>query len=167
MNEFVENAVVDTDLAIVEADELVPEESIESKETPDELTLLRAEIATLREDIRLRDEREKASSRMIDEIKEFEKYFPEVGLHQIPNDVWEQVREGASLSASFALNLKKLEMERKRASDFNEKNRRMSSGSLMQNESEKYFSPSEVKKMTPAQVKSHYDDILESMRHWN
>jgi hypothetical protein len=63
--------------------------------------------------------------------------------------------------------LRKIELEKKKISDFNENNRRMSTGSLLQGDGEKYYSPSEVKKMTPAQVKSHYDEIVESMRHWN
>ena len=31
----------------------------------------------------------------------------------------------------------------------------------------KYFTPSEVKKMTPREVKENYDDIVESMKGWN
>ena len=60
-----------------------------------------------------------------------------------------------------------VDMEKKKVGDFNEKNRRMSAGSLMSGENERYFSPSEVKKMTPAQVRSNYDDIVASMKHWN
>ena len=43
----------------------------------------------------------------------------------------------------------------------------MSAGSLASDEGEKYYSPSEVKKMSPAQVRANYDDIIESMRHWH
>lgn len=139
----------------------------ENANSCDELAHLKAELDSLRAELKSRDEREQANSRMLAELSEFEEYFPEVDIHQIPSEVWEKVRNGASLSASYALNLKKIEIERKKVSDFNEKNRRMSAGSLMQGEGEKYYSPSEVKKMTPAQVKTHYDDIVESMRHWN
>ena len=139
----------------------------ENEEKTDELTLLKNELESLRAELQLREEREMANSRILKEITEFEEYFPEVDIHQIPSEIWEQVRQGASLSASFALNLRRLEIERKKTNDFNEKNRRMSAGSLIQGEGEKYYSPSEVKKMTPAQVKLHYDDIVESMRHWN
>ena len=158
-NISVEN--VDTPCAEAVADEPVMENEI------DELSLLKSELEALRMELKSRDEREAQNSRMIKELTEFQKYFPEVELHSIPDDVWEQVKNGVSLSASFALNLKKIEIERKKISDFNEKNRRMSAGSLMQGEGEKYYSPSEVKRMSPAQVKAHYDDIVESMRHWN
>ena len=159
----IENKIVE------ETFEVVPDVSLEEEieREVDELSILKAELDSLREELRSRDEREQANSRMLKEITEFSEYFPEVDIQEVPVEVWEQVRKGASLSASFALNLRKLEIERKKVDDFNNKNRRMSAGSLLQGEGEKYYSPSEVKKMTPAQVKTHYDDIIESMRHWN
>lgn len=150
--------VLDTNLT---EDEPITENDI------DELALLKSELETLRTELKARDEREAVNSRMIKEFTEFQKYFPDVELHSIPDEIWEQVKNGESLSASFALNLRKIEIERKKISDFNEKNRRMSAGSLMQGEGEKYYSPSEVRRMSSAQVKAHYDDIVESMRHWN
>lgn len=166
MNE-IDNALYEEIVADEESElsEISQNEAL--NEDNDELLLLGKEVEELRKELKMRNEREEANSRFLKEIKEFEEYFPEVDLHQIPSEIWEQVKGGASLSATFALNLKKLEAERKKANDFNEKNRRMSAGSLMQDEGEKYYSPSEVKKMTLAQVKLHYDDIVESMRHWN
>ena len=166
MNEL-ENTVLE------ERTETIPEKptlevAVEEKsDEPDEISILKAELESLRAELKSRDEKEQLNSRMLAELMEFQEYFPEVDIHQIPNEVWEQVKRGASLSASFALNLKKIEIDRKKVSDFNEKNRRMSAGALLQGEGEKYYSPAEVKKMTPAQIKSHYDEIVESMRHWN
>ena len=133
----------------------------------DEISLLKNELEALRLELKSRDEREEMNSRMLKELNEFQEYFPEVDIRAISDEVWEQVKNGASLSASFALNLRKIEIERKKVNDFNEKNRRMSAGSLIQGDGEKFYSPSEVKRMTPAQVKAHYDDIVASMRHWN
>lgn len=136
-------------------------------EALDEVSLLKNELEALRLELKSRDEREEMNSRMLKELNEFQEYFPEVDIRAISDEVWEQVKNGASLSASFALNLRKIEIERKKVNDFNEKNRRMSAGSLIQGDGEKFYSPSEVKRMTPAQVKAHYDDIVASMRHWN
>ena len=133
----------------------------------DEISLLKNELEALRLELKSRDEREEMNSRMLKELNEFQEYFPEVDIRGIPDEIWEEVKNGASLSASFALNLRKIEIERKKVNDFNEKNRRMSAGSLIQGDGEKFYSPSEVKRMTPAQVKAHYDDIVASMRHWN
>ncbi len=159
----------DVEGTLVEVAEMVEETpcDISEEERVDELSLLKAELETLRMELKSRDEKEKVNSRMVKELNEFCEYFPDVDVHSIPSEIWEQVKNGASLSASFALNLRKLEIERKKASDFNEKNRRMSAGSITDGEGEKYYSPSEVKRMSPAQVKLHYDDIVESMRHWN
>ena len=158
----IEECLEDVEEAFADSDA-----SEENTAESSELDLLKTEIEELRAEIKSRDERERVNSRILQEIKEFGDYFPDVDIHEIPDEVWEKVKNGMPLSASFALNLRKMELEKKKISDFNEKNRRMSTGSLVQGEGEKYYSPSEVKKMTPAQVKSHYDEIVASMRHWN
>lgn len=162
LNEAKEEAFVS-----VGEEEGLSDSAVEDKESDDELLTLKAEIDALKQELQLRDEREKASARMLSELSEFGDYFPEVDIYSIPEEIWNQVKNGASLSASYALNLRKIEIERKRVNDLNEKNRRMSTGAIAFGEGEKYYSPNEVKKMTPAQVKSHYDEIVESMRHWN
>lgn len=133
----------------------------------DEILALKNELDGLRAELLKRDERERAESRFLSEIAEFEQYFPEVDLHSIPDEIWESVKKGSSLASSYALLLRRKDIEKKKIGDFNEKNRRMSAGSLLSGEGEKYFSPSEVKKMTPAQVRSNYDHIVASMKHWN
>ena len=133
----------------------------------DEILALKNELEGLRAELLKRDERDRAQSRFLSEIAEFEQYFPEVDLHSIPDEIWEGVKKGSSLASSYALLLRRKDIEKKKIGDFNEKNRRMSAGSLINGDGEKYFSPSEVKKMTPAQVRSNYDDIVASMKHWN
>jgi hypothetical protein len=163
----VENSVIEETVEAVEENSADTNSNEKSIDENSEISALRMELEGLRAELRARDESEKLNSRMLAEITEFQEYFPEVDIHQISNEVWEKVKNGVPLSASFALSLHKMELEKKKVSDFNEKNRRMSAGSLMQGEGEKYYSPAEVKKMTPAQVKSHYDEIVASMRHWN
>ena len=144
-------------------------EELESPENPqmDEISLLRAEIDALRLELSKREELDRANSRMNAELAEFTDYFPEIDINSIPDEVWEKVKKGYSLAATYALFSRKSEREKKKIGDFNEKNRRMSAGSLMRGEGEKYYSPAEVRRMSPAQVKSHYDDIIASMKHWN
>ena len=133
----------------------------------DEILALKNELEGLRAELLKRDERDRAQSRFVSELSEFQEYFPEVDIHTIPDEIWERVKGGSSLASSYALFLRRVDLEKKKVGDFNEKNRRMSAGSLLSGEGEKYFSPSEVKKMTPAQVRSNYDDIVASMKHWN
>ena len=133
----------------------------------DEISLLRDELNVLRQELSRRDEQERAHARMNAELSDFADYFPETELHSIPDEVWERVKNGASLAAAYALFLRKSEREKKKIGDFNANNRRMSAGSLLNGEGERYYSPAEVKKMTPAQVRANYDDIMASMKHWN
>ena len=132
-----------------------------------ELALLRAECERMREELRTREAQDRAKARMDEELSSFAQYFPEVRASEIPTEVWDSVKNGNSLSGAYALYLRRADLERKRIADFNEKNRKMSSGTIIAGQDEKYFSPSEVKKMTPAQVKANYDDIIRSLRHWN
>lgn len=169
-----ENIIFEEECAIAEGDLKQLPEAVEEKpdakidvKLEDTEGALIAEIESLKAELARRDEVERASARMMDELKELEEYFPEVELSEIPEQVWEKVRLGTSLASSYALFKRKAELEKNKADDFNRKNRRMSAGSLLQGEGERYYSPSEVKKMSPAQVKKNYDDIIESMRHWN
>ena len=169
-NELIEDLVESTELGANDLPEQAEEtqfQSPEHLEAEGELLALKAELEELRAELKARDELEKANSKLYAEIEEFKEYFPETELHEIPDEVWKKVKKGASLSATFSLYHRRQELDRRKVNDFNEKNRRMSSGSINHSEGDKYFSPSEVKKMTPLQVKQNYDDIINSMRHWN
>ncbi|MGM9631591.1 MAG: hypothetical protein ACI3XL_00660 [Eubacteriales bacterium] len=151
----------------VPPDEGEKAEEIGTDSENDELTLLRKEVELLRSSLRSREELDRANERMRNELSEFSEYFPQVELSEIPDEIWEKVKKGDSLSSAYALHLRKKELAEQRADDFNKKNRRMSTGSLQNGEGEKYFSPSEVRRMTQKQVRQNYDEIVESMRHWN
>lgn len=128
---------------------------------------LESEISRLRERLREREELDRAQSRAVRELDSFAELFPDTDLHEIPQSVWDEVRRGGSLCAGFALHLRLRELEQERVAQKNESNRRMSSGSILGGESENYYSPDEVKRMTPRQVREKYDDIIESMKHWS
>ena len=152
--------------------EMIPENEGEaSQESGDgactETQMLREELEALRSQLKAREDEDRASARMRAELSGFAEYFPEVELEEIPEEIWDRVRRGASLSSEYSLLLHKREMAKRRIGEYNEKNRKMSAGAVGIGEGEKYYSPSEVKKMSPAYVKAHYDDIIESMRHWN
>ena len=138
-----------------------------SGETNDELALLRNEVKMLREQLDEREKLDSVNSKINAELIQLYDCFPDTSLEEIPDEIWQKVKKGASLSAEYALFKRKQEISQKRIGDFNEKNKKMSTGSLGTGEGERYYSPSEVKKMSPAQVKANYDDIIESMRHWN
>ena len=132
-----------------------------------EVSLLQNEIKLLKAELARRDELERTEARIASELAEFAEYFPETEICTIPDEIWEKVRAGASLSATYALYFRKNELQSKKIAQENEKNRRMSAGSVSSWGDERYYSPSEVKRMSPAQIRANYDDIISSMKHWN
>lgn len=143
------------------------EENSEKTDQASELEALRLELEGLKAELKRRDELDADRARVEKELEEFMGLYPESDVRAIPEDVWLRVREGIPLAAAFALYQRKSELEKKRIGELNEKNRKMSSGSLNDGETESFYSPSEVRKMTPQEVKKNYDDIIRSMRHWN
>lgn len=138
------------------------------KSTPDEeddpVATLRAEIEQLRSELeaaRLQNEKTAA------EVGEFHTLFPECSLSSIPDTVWDQVKEGIPLAASYALYEKKREAAARRAAAVNLENAKRSAGIAGQDAPAEYFTPDEVRAMSPSQVRQHYTKILESMQSWN
>ena len=166
MNELQEQ---DIPLDAASEDELAEasEPSAEDSEKDGQLDILRAEIEELRGEIARRDAIEESNRRVMRECEEFKEYFPEIELSAIPDGVWESVKGGLPLAASYALYARKEELHKNRIDEINRRNKLMSAGSVRRDGEEKYYSPSEVRSMTRDQVKSNYSDIIESMRHWN
>ena len=128
---------------------------------------VQAELISLRAELARRRERDEMEERMLSQMREFSEYFPDVNPAEISEEVWRSVKGGVSLAASFALYLRREEQRRAAAEAVNAKNRTMSSGSAASAAVQGYYSPDEVRRMSPAQVRAKYDDIIESMRHWN
>lgn len=148
-------------------DEALPEEVVSDEvdtpeETPqaeeDELSTLRAALA---EKERLIADMTAEKDRFEAEFAEFRKEFPEVPLGRVDDGVWDKVREGVPLAAAYAL-------AERRAMKQAEKTRRETGAwhSLSGGTDEGLFTPSEVRAMTPREVRRNYDRILESMKRW-
>lgn len=147
----------------------VPAEPTEAEQGQErsELERLAEELENLRGELARRDALDESNKRMLRECEEFKEYFPDTELSAVPDEVWESVKGGVSLAAAYALFARKTEIHKSRVEQINRKNREMSAGSVKQGGDEKYYSPTEVKAMTPEQVRSNYAEIIESMRHWN
>lgn len=108
----------------------------------------------------------RASARLETEIAEFSELFPTVSLEEIPSNIWNEVKSGIPLSASYARHEIRLMRANKEAERANIEAAERSSG-IAQGGKSFYFSPSEVKKMSEAEVRSNYSVIIDSMKHWN
>ena len=105
--------------------------------------------------------------RLSKECEEFSELYPSIPVTAIPDSIWQSFKSGVPLAAAYALYEKKEAVAREKASSINEKNKNLSSGSLSKGKSEEYFTPSEVRAMSAAEVKANYSKILTSMSKWH
>ncbi len=132
-----------------------------------ELESLRAEISTLKEELKLLEDMKKHSERVLEEVNEFTSLFPEKSIDSLPDEVWEQVKHGSSLAASFALYEKKRAHMEALARGVNQKNASLSAGLAGVDTPCEYFTLEQVRAMSRAEVKQNYSKIRESMKRWN
>lgn len=135
----------------------------ETAKTPTDAASLSAEVTRLREALAAKEEEQ---ARLLGELAEFDRLFPEVSVRSVPQDVWQSVREGLPLSAAYALYEAKQHREAARAEAVNRRNASRASGQAGQNTKGDYFSPEEVRAMSQKQVHEHYAVIQESMKSW-
>lgn len=142
------------------------EDSLEAAPDPSagELDALRAEIAGLRAQLAAK-EQERADA--LQEIERFQQLFPDVAIRDIPDSVWQQRERGIPLNAAYALYERESCMARARAGEINRQNASRSSGRAGVDAAQEFFSPDEVRAMTPKQIRDNYQKIRFSMKKWN
>lgn len=145
-----------------------PEEENPLEAAPDspvsELDALRAEVAGLRAQLATKEQEHESARR---EIEQFQELFPDVTIRDIPDSVWQRQKEGIPLNAAYALYERERTMARVRAGEINRQNAFRSSGRAGVDAAEEFFSPDEVRAMTPRQVRENYQKIRLSMKKWN
>ena len=164
-----------------EAEETITEEAVEDEpadaddldaegeeatDTEAELSSIKDEILKLREELTRLEELREKSMRMLQEFDEFIELFPEQRVENLPNEVWDEAKRGASLAAAYALYEKRREAKERLASQVNAKNAALSAGKAGEAANE-YFSYEQVKGMSQAEVRKNYSKIRESMKKWN
>ena len=106
------------------------------------------------------------------DIAHFEELFPEVKPEEIPNEVWQAVEAGESLTGAYAVffveTLRKKEAEEKENAAAEEEHRRKAPPRVKDGgERESVFDPEKVKNMSREEVRRHYGEILEAMKQWH
>jgi chromosome segregation ATPase len=155
-------------------DRLPDEEPIVEKEIDGELesaaeatiASLLEEISTLKEQIAKLEALKQTEARILAEIGDFVALFPDVPVEELPDEVWESVRAGAPLAASYALYERKRAAKAKRVAAINQKNASRSPGAAGTDTASEYFTPDEVRRMSRAEVHANYSKIKESMKKW-
>ena len=93
--------------------------------------------------------------------------FPELKVEDIPDEVWEKVALGESLSGAFAINFIRKMNEEKKVLEVNEKNSKSALPPINGAPEDDFFSPECVKNMSEKEVRKNYSKILKSMEKWN
>ncbi len=128
-----------------------------------------AELVKARDDkkeMRRMNRIEKSKKETNAEIKRFRELFPEVSSEDIPEEVWEDVSNGASLAHAYALYLVTQENLNQRAKDVNSKNSMRGAYASSDGATEPVFTKEQVERMSDKDVKSNYKGILKAMKNW-
>ena len=155
---------MEADMSADTADTVPDAEITTSAVDTSELEQLRNEVRELNERL---ESQQRESERISAQLGAFTDAFPDVDLKSIPDGVWDSVREGNSLAASYALYVHKMRQTQERQSEQNQKNAYRSAGRIGKNAANEYFTPDEVRKMSSGEVRANYTKIIESMKKWN
>ena len=145
------------------AEEATPYEDV-TEETSESIESLKAEIESLKETIRQKNEQQERLTR---ELGEFSELFPEIPPSEIPEEIWNEVKRGIPLAAAFALREKKEQLRMSKIGEINKRNSLRSAGMAGVGTAGEYFTPDEVRAMSRGEVKANYEKIIASMKKWN
>ncbi len=136
----------------------IPHEA-EAAEAAAELSALRGEAEALRAELA-------AERRVSAELREFCTLYPETPTEAIPDAVWEKVKGGIPLAAAYALYERRQLCARQAAEAAQQRSRARSSGAVEGGTAEMPYTPSEVRAMSPSEVRRNYTAIIASMKRW-
>ena len=140
-----------------DTDDTKEEKELSAEEMIRELKALKEELS----------EKRRVLEKMSRDIGEFEEIFPDKRVNEIPDSVWESVREGIPLAAAYALYERKNAIRKDSAASTNVKNSSRATGPIGRDVTETFYTPDEVRAMSRTEVKKNYSKILESMKKWN
>ena len=140
-------------------------DTYESKGTEDsnETEALKNEISELRKKI---EAKEKEQEKILRELGDFERLFPETSVKSVPEEVWQKVEGGVPLCAAYALYEREKKLAQNHANEINTRNSSLAAGKAGKGDSEEYFSPEEVKRMSQKEVHWNFSKIKNSMKYW-
>ena len=104
-----------------------------------------------------------ARARQEREVAAFFELFPEEELDHVPDEVWQRVKEGVSLSDGYAAYRIRQHRTEADAAAKNRYNGEHSSGAVFGALPGGFYSASQVAAMSEKEVRSHYDAIMDSM----
>ena len=91
------------------------------------------------------------------EIKRFRELFPDVSADTIPDEVWDDVQSGATLSHAYALYLASTNALARYADDVNKRNSSVGAYASSEGSTEPVFTKEQVEKMSNKDIKNNYN----------
>jgi outer membrane protease len=104
---------------------------------------------------------------MNSECAEFNLLYPSISISSLPDSIWESVKKGVPIAAAYALEERRAAVADMKAQSVNAANRQLSSGSIDAPATEEFYTPDEVRAMSPLQVRENYSKIISSMSKWH
>ena len=104
--------------------------------------------------------------KIAEQLNEFSELFPNIAIKAVPDEVWENVKKGNTLAASYAVYEKRISEAARRIDEINQRNAYLAAGVAGKNSSNEYYSPDEVRKMSPSEVRANFAKIRKSMETW-
>ena len=146
----------------------LPNDSYEASPDYESVILeLNEKICALNEEIEGYKLAAKHQEAITEQLNEFSELFPEIAVKSVPEEVWESVKRGNSLAASYAVYEKRVTEAAKRIELINAKNASSSAGAIDKHTSQEFFTPDDVRKMSPSEVHANFAKIKRSMGKWN
>lgn len=128
---------------------------------------LNSKISSLNEELEGYKTAIKRQELINEQISEFSELFPSIAINAIPDEVWSEVKKGSSLAASYAVYEKRITEAARKIESVNLKNASSAAGSVGKHPAQEFFSPDDVRKMSPSEVRASFAKIKRSMEKWN
>lgn len=161
-----QDPITDEQTDTIESEEISTEENSETDEdtaTGETIESLKNEIVNLK---KLIAEKENEQAKILGELGDFNRLFPDATIKNVPESVWRNVEQGVPLCAAYALYEKEEAMRQFHANEINRRNASLSAGKAGRDTAAEYFSPDEVRTMSQREVHENYEKIRRSMQTW-
>ena len=178
MNEDIKNETVENDIQTPQAiDKAIPVEITdtcamspienEGEETIETVESLKQTVKELQDELSAYKTAALRQEAITKQINEFSELFPTISLGSIPDEVWENVRQGNSLAAAYSVYERRIYEAKRRIDEINVQNAKSSAGAVGKDANQEFFSADDVRKMSPSEVRANYAKIRRSMEKWH
>ena len=117
-------------------------------------------------DARAAKRKEAQKAALAEQIQKFRKVFPDVKSDGIPQEVWDDIKDGIPLPYAYALYLAATQGNKKYAEGINAKNNGMAPPPVNAHDDEGELTMEQVEAMSPEAIKRSFPKILRSLNKW-